>query len=610
MKPNRKIPFATAAILVTAAAAPCAPGPWWMAETAMNGDGGIDLTSKPWWPHAEALQPGESFAIPSGSEGGGLMLIQCRLRERDPSQAMIVWILDDDGDMDPENPAGDLDNDCYVADYGRDGIADRMVDYMSADDDGVPDEMDIRYYIDGELRRAWFGEDLDGDGAMWDLIDCEYTGDFFESDPYGDNLIYMNKYDPARRSWVPISECPFSFHDTDGDGRSDTVVRFSAAPLAFDPDADPDYANSRARYEGPYNPAMESIGLVNVRYSFDIDNQSSEATPLDYEMGFNMTGAQPYDYPGMAHANPLRRPPRETVRAPHGGVLAIADNYPAEQTGFSWMEYPDASIRIGHPSKPEDDRRWEGVFWTWSRRIMHNTGGPVQHWNMRREFMDAPSTRRELYYSPVDRRLHLKGAPEGWMRVGCLTGDENLGEVRTFDTDGDGYFDRWEYYMAGNPVPYRTADAPHAANVDLGDDWDAIRAHYNQTALPEAIRLNRQLIESMESIPAIAAEPLPPYFGKAMDNASSPGERRYVLDLMREHRFIQFRAILRDRAARAMRANEPADSRGSIELREGSERAWAALARLSLLEAAYGRGDYETALTPMREAAHDFSMDR
>ena len=123
------------------------------------------------------------------------------------------------------------DSDCYVADYGRDGVVDRMVDYLDNDGDGDPDEMDIRYFVDGELRYCWFGDDVDDDSAMWSLSGYEYGGpSFFESDPYGDSMIYMNKLDTEKGVWSPISECPFAFYDTDGDGYSETVVRVQCGP--------------------------------------------------------------------------------------------------------------------------------------------------------------------------------------------------------------------------------------------------------------------------------------------------------------------------------------------------------------------------------------------
>ena len=94
---------------------------------------------------------------------------------------------------------GDQINDCYVADYNCDGVVDRMVDWIDNDNDGVPDEMDIRYFTNGALNYCWFGADYDHDGKMWSLTGYEYGGpSFFEGDPYGNNMIWMNKFNPRQ----------------------------------------------------------------------------------------------------------------------------------------------------------------------------------------------------------------------------------------------------------------------------------------------------------------------------------------------------------------------------------------------------------------------------
>jgi hypothetical protein len=562
---------------------------WWERETAMGKSGELTLSEKTWWTEAANLKPGEIITIKSEFPDGGLMLIKCEKRQRGAAnQQMIVWILDDDGDMDKENPAGDFDNDCYVVDYGCDGMVDRMVDYI--DDGNAPGEMDIRYFVDGELRRSWFGVDFDDDASMWSLIDYEYDGDFFKSDPYGDNMIFMNKYDPVKDVWLPISECPFAFYATDDDDQSEVVVRFSAAPLSFDPDADPDYANSQQRYQGPFDSAMRSIGVVNVRYSFDIDNLSDSQTPLHYEMGFNMTGGLVYDFPDMVQFNALRRSPKKVVCIPFDQIRKVSDKYKADKTGFSWVEFPDASIRIGHSSKPEDDRRWEGVFWTWERRIMHNTGGPVQHWNIRREYMGRPSGQREMYYSPVDRRIHLKGAAEGWLKVGCISKDEILGEVRYFDVNQDGYFDRWEYFDQDSNKPYRVVQTAQVDNVDLGSDIKEISAFYNQEALPEVIRLNELLIKELDKN---VDGPMPRYLQTALAQSSSPTERRYILDLIREYKYIKFQSYARELAAQSVKQSKTRDPRTTVEKRRQSENAWEFSVQLSKIDAAYESGEYQ-----------------
>src|SRR4029079_18288983 len=177
---------------------------------------------------------------------------------------------------------------------------------------------------------------------------------------------------------------------------------------------------------------MRSMGALNVRYSFDIDNLSGPQTPLHYDMGFNLVGAVPYDVPGDRHFNPKRRPPQTTRVIPHDRLRAFCDNYSAQQTGFTWHEQNDDTISIGDPAgagSKDDDFRWEGVFWTWERRLMPNTGGPGQKWNVRREWSDKPSDHRRVYYSEVDRRIHLFGASEGWIQVGHFEGLPDLGEI-------------------------------------------------------------------------------------------------------------------------------------------------------------------------------------
>ncbi|HQH73802.1 MAG TPA: hypothetical protein PK360_17130, partial [bacterium] len=300
--------------------------------------------------------------------------------------------------------------------------------------------------------------------------------------------------------------------------------------------------------------------------------------------------------PGMNRTQPLRRAPKTTVCIPYSQAREVSETYPAAQTGFSWHEFEDGSLAIGHPSRPEYDRRWEGVFWTWNRRVMHNTGGPVQYWNMRREYMPDPSTRRLLYYSPVDRRLHLKGAVEGWIPVGCIESKEPLGEIRMFDTNRDGYFDRWEYFREGEDVPYRVASTPNVGNKDLNGDWASIMSFYNQQAVPEATRLNEQLIAAIERQGGEFTPPVPANLTAALSQDISPDERRYILDWIREHRYRHFEKAAQARAKEQMNALLSRDPRGSVELRKQSSLAWDRAVTLSRIDDAYARGEYDVVI--------------
>lgn len=591
---------------------PAAGEPWWMRQTAMTPSGQLDLESKSWWPRAAALKTGESFMLDADPDAGPMLIRRERVTNRSRTCDAIVWIIDDDSDGSLAM-GGDRHDDCYVADYDADGTVDRMVDYMDDDGDGKANEMDIRTFVGGELRSVWCGLDLDGDGHMWDVKGYEYSGNFFASDPYGDNMIYMNKFNPHRGEWVPISECPFAFFDTDGDGQSEIAVRVSASPLSFDPAKDPDYANDSARYAGPWDDVMRSMGAMNVRYSFDIDNLSGPKTPLHYDMGFNLVGAVPYDLPGDRHFNAKRRPPQTTRVIPHDRLRAFCDSYAAQQTGFTWHEQHDDTISIGDPAGPgnkDDDFRWEGVFWTWERRLMPNTGGPGQKWNVRREWSDKPSDRRRVYYSEIDRRIHLFGASEGWIQVGHFAGLPELGEIRMYDTDGNGYFDRWEIYRSDSPVPVRVTTVRNERTRDLLFDFEAVQKFYMKDVLPDAMRTNEQFLIQLEAV--VPFEP-----AAALKDATQSGPenmRRYAQDVLRETHYQHLRRDLTQIANKTLQSARMDDLRkvspADRTTTPNSASAWQLLRALEELDVAYGQGEFAQAadiLTRLRPLVEVFA---
>ena len=179
------------AMIMIAGCAEEKASPWWIEQTAMDDAGRLDLKKQPWWNRASVLKPGEYYDIEEVTNAGE-MRVRCE-RTRNVSEEVdaIVLIIDDDGDRSTRD-GGDLDSDCYVVDYDRDGLVDRMVDYIDDDGDNDPDEMDIRYFENGELRSVWIGVDVDDDSSMWDLKGYEYSHEFFKSDPYGQGMLYMN----------------------------------------------------------------------------------------------------------------------------------------------------------------------------------------------------------------------------------------------------------------------------------------------------------------------------------------------------------------------------------------------------------------------------------
>ncbi len=597
-------------------------GPWWMKQTAIRRDGTMaSLKTRPWWGKARELKVGESFIVDAEGEAKNRMLVRrerfqvfWRGHARKPTAGeglmaveAIVWVIDDDGDGSvTQGKGGDRHDDCYLADYDCDGTVDRMTDYMDNDGDKIPDEMDLREYDDnGQLHFLMVGQDLDRDGKMWNVVGYEYGGDsYFESDPYGDNILYMNKLNTDKGTWSPISECPFSFYDVDGDGFSEVVVRVSAVPLSYNPSQDPDYANS-AHYR-KWSQEMEKMGVINIRYSFDVDNRSGKEFPLHYEAGFNLVGAAPYDYPGMKHFNPKRRPPQETVVIPWKDVRVVADEYPARETGFTWHENVDDTIAIGFGPQKNDDFRWEGVFWMWERRFMENTGGPCQKWNVRREWSSKPTNRRELYYSEVDRRVHLFGAEEGWIEIGNFSGLGRIGEIRMLDTDKNGYFDRWEVYLAGKEQPVRVTTVRDERARRVNFDKDYLYRPYAREVLPEAMAANEKLMQAMDGV-------LPFEFPEGLKKAMASGPdnyRRYAQDVARELQYQNLRSrlmkqsdgVLADLATGERNDRTHGDlpriireRKGDIESTPNSHTAWKLTRVLMDLDQAYGQGDYDRA---------------
>jgi hypothetical protein len=569
-----------ALVLAGAAAVKQANPPWYMRETAMSADGRLTFLHKPWWPRAQALKEGESFTLDLNGDGRPDTLVTRK-------DGHIIEAIDDTGRAsDIWNRAGT----CYLVSLKGDGIVDRMLAYIDNDGDGKADEMELRHYQDGYLRYAWFGENYDQDGIqIFDLKDWSYAGgNTFKSKFRGNLMIYLNKYDPQTNAWLPLSECPFAFWDPNHDGRSEVVLRISAAPLASLKGPDSDYANNLAYAWAPKATPLAEMGNLNARFSFNIDPQPRR-DPLDkphYNFGFTMVGAAPYRYPNMTYTNPRRRPPQTVTRISWKDGQSVGMTYPASETGFTWDEARSVW-------------RWEGQFWIYERIFLPNTGGPTWRWNMRREYAPKPAGRRRIYYSEADRRYHLLGASQGWLEAGHLVNDRKDLEFRWFDRDGDGFLDTVQVYLGDSPMPVRESRFdPRAREVKL--DRDALVAEYNGQVLPRAIEDDLALIAAMKKT---ARSPLAEMYEAEAGRAEMPERRRYSLDIARELYFLEVRRLLREEhsglpypvgkldssKARSMQPGEKGYSLGD------SVRFWDAQRRIAQFEQQYAAGRFAEA---------------
>jgi hypothetical protein len=587
-------------------------GAWWMRQTMLSPDGRLaSLKTRRWWKKAMSLKPGESFVIDAGGEAKDRMLVRREMVTLggQPTDT-LVWIIDDDGDGSVLT-GGDRDSDCYVIDYGADGIVDRMVDYIDNDGDGRADEMDVRFFQDGVLSYSWFGVDIDRDGILWTIKAFDESLEACRTcDPNGDNLFYVNKFNPEQGTWSPLGECPLAFFDTDGDGASEIAVRVSVVPASWDPVKDPDFASGG--YARPWDKSMADPVVANVRASYDIDRESSKDVPFHYEMSYNLVGRTPYRFPDMARTNPLRRPPQETVVIPWTDARTLAETFNARETGFSWIENADEATAAASADGTMDDPNRKGLAWPWERRLMENSGGPSRKWNIRREWSSKPSSKRELYYSDIDKRIHLFGAEEGWLQIGNFAGLGAIGEIRTFDTDSDGYFDRWELYLSNSTRPVRVTQVADekARRIDSGPG--PLAELYEKEVLPRAKSENGHLIDALNSVHPFD----PPAELRAALSQGPEGYRRYAQDVVRELTYLSFRDYFATVANQTLLKDSRDQKQGEFwgdlgqhgKPRKGwtpaasdSARAWRLSRLLEELEVAYGRADYSRAVELVSE---------
>ena len=237
---------------------------------------------------------------------------------------------------------------------------------------------------------------------------------------------------------------------------------------------------------------------------------------------------------------------------------------------------------------------------------MGNTGGPCQKYNMRREWSSSPASNRELYYSGVDRRIHLFGAEEGWLEIGHFGGLGKIGEVRMLDTDGNGFFDRWEVRLEGRDQPVRVTTVRDEKARRVPFDKDQLYKPYAGEVLPEAMAANEKLMKAMAGVRPFEA---PGGLKKAM--AEGPANfRRYAQDVVRELQYQDLRDHFRKQAEAVLEGlpKSPHYRRDSGDLQEvsratkgdldstaNSHTAWKMVRALMELDQAYGEGDYDRA---------------
>ncbi|MCR4396125.1 MAG: hypothetical protein NUW07_05260 [Candidatus Saccharicenans sp.] len=358
---------------------------------------------------------------------------------------------------------------------------------------------------------------------------------------------------------------------------SDLVVRFNLDPESAEP----------------------VIGSLEI--SFDVDHSNNQDHPFHYDLGLVLSSRQLYNQDEYRIYSGKRRPPQEVSAIPYDKILDRLRDIEATAAGFSWKEYPDENLE---KNKSWPELEGQGIGWSWERKGLPLASASRQKWNVRREVASSASGQVEFYYSPVDQKIHLLGAEEGWLPIGYLAGLPRLGEIRYFDTDGNGYFDRREIYLAASTRPVLVLPLTEDRNVKLPFDLNRISDFYLNEVLPAAQARSEAYLRAIKKVHNY--DP-PPGFLEAW-NRVGPSERRYLQDFISLLAFINlrdylltvvnqtlFQELARDSQGRPLGDLHPRLFRDPKQVGQtlSSDRAWKLARLLTELELAYGLGQVE-----------------
>ncbi len=554
-------------------------GPWWMKVTALTPEGRLPgLKSRKWWKKTLELKPGETRVLEEGGEVRERMAIRMESHELEDGRKVeiLAWIIDDDGNESLKS-GGDYHDDCYLYDLNRDGQVDLMVDYVDENEDGQADFMEVRYFERGYLKRAWIGYDFESIGEIIRFRNpLELMAEIFTQNLNGKKLHFQNVYNQSLRSWRPSGVCPVASFDLNDDGLTDLLVRVNLVEEAAGP----------------------AIGSLEI--SLDVDRGNSQDLPFHYDLGLTLVGQHHFNLDEYRLFSPKRRPPQEVYTIPYEKITGLINDLEVSRAGFSWREYRDESLERNMNWKEQEG---QGIGWVGERRELPSTSRCLQKWNVRREIANLEG-QLELYYNEVDHRIHLLGAEEGWLPIGYLAGMPRVGEIRYFDTNGNGYFDRREIFLTSSARPVLVLPLAEDSNRKLPFDLSHLSKFYLKDVLPVALARNESFLKAMKKIYSYGP---PPDLQVALDRAT-PAEKSYLLEIygllyfinLRDHLLTVssqalFQELSQDREGLPVGDLHPRVFRDPRRVAEplGSDRAWQLARLMTELEQAYGLGRTE-----------------
>lgn len=391
------------------------------------------------------------------------------------------WMVDGDRisvlDEGTANSAPDSIDDCYLVDYGADGDVDRVVDWEDQDRDGAADQMAIYTLTaespgtvllpEGTSIACWIVHQMDRDRHWWYLDRWQYKQEScqFRCDFSGDSYFLEAVWVVSQNRWASVFEAPFCFYDTDADGDSEEALRVEARDRT----------------------------VRSIRWSFDNDNDAGRGeSPYDYDLSVTARGMVEFGSE-LADTARLRGNPVQFLE------YADARKFAASVSWNACLLAVDENDRNVDPEDPAHRERWEGVIAS-GVASFPQTGGPASGMLNKRYELGTHPRPIQLYWSPVDRRVHLLGADFGSIEVDA--NEDGKGDARLFieDRDHNGYFDTWSY------------------DADLQDGFEAV---YSSST-------------SGEQIIALGWAPLSDAEGRSAEASGGLGQReRYFADVER-----------------------------------------------------------------------------
>jgi hypothetical protein len=277
----------------------------------------------------------------------------------------------------------------------------------------------------------------------WNKAAVASIGEFVAS-RFNDNswFVYsIRRVRPAELSPVNF-EAPFAFYDlaADDDGYPELQIRFVQSLVG-------DLNLVRSVGVRGTNP----VPIQVIRYSWDQDNNRS----WDFKIGLigrhTVSETVQVDNLLLRMVPPSVLPDWINDREWDGATFAAAetDRYWTSEGIYAWGPsemWRDGFITGLLDAPPEEE---------------YQTIDP----GFRGEYAFDFHARPMLYFSPLDRKLHLLKARGGVWNV------DDTGEVRYANLDGDAYLDQWQYLEGGELRRQLNLAAGHLVYAGDGEVW-------------------------------------------------------------------------------------------------------------------------------------------